>query len=503
MENPMSYDQLLARLADIHNLEQANALLNWDQRTYMPAKGAEARSKQLATLAKLSHEMFVARETQDLLAAAEAEKSASPEDSKERAMLRVVRRNLDKATKVPTALVVALTETASRAEDVWQQARADDSYPAFAPWLEKLLDLKRQYAACVMPGTPIFDALLDDFEEGMTAADLDPLFTTLKRHSVPLVAAIQQRGRKITDEILTQTYDPAAQQVFCTFILKECGFPFDRGRLDTSIHPFCTNFSQNDVRITTRWEPNWLPGALFGCMHEMGHAFYELQINPEYEATPLAGGVSLGVHESQSRLWENLVGRSREFWTRYYPHLQKAFPAQLANRPFDDFYRAINRVTPSLIRVEADEVTYNLHIILRYEMEQALLTQKLSVADAPTAWNEKMQQYLGIVPPTDREGILQDVHWAFGGFGYFPTYSLGNVLAAQLFATAARDLPSLPSDIEAGNFAPLREWLRTHVHQHGKRYQPATLIRLATGKPLSSEAYLHYLTEKFADIYDL
>ncbi len=494
---------LLERLADIHNLDQANALLNWDQRTYMPAKGSEARAKQLATLAKISHQMFVARETQDLLAAAEAGAGVYAPDSAERAMLRVARRNMDKATKVPTALVVALAETASRAEDVWQQARADNTYHTFAPWLDKLLDLKRQYAAAVMPGVPIFDALLDDFEEGMTAADLGPVFEKLKAHGIPLVAAIQSRGKNISNEILTHNYDPAAQQAFCAFILKECGFPFDRGRLDTSVHPFCTNFSQNDVRITTRWEANWLPGALFGCLHEMGHAFYELNISPEYEATPLASGVSLGVHESQSRLWENLVGRSKEFWLRYYPHLQKAFPAQLAGVKLDAFYEAINRVAPSFIRVEADEVTYNLHIILRYEMEQALLTRQLSVKDAPAAWNEKLRQCLGLTPPTDREGILQDVHWAFGGFGYFPTYSLGNVLAAQLFDKANADMPALRADIQAGQFAGLREWLGSRIHQHGKRYQPGALIRQATGRPLATDAYLKYLTEKFTGIYGL
>ncbi len=499
----MSLAPLLARLADIHNLDMANAVLNWDQRTYMPIKGSEPRAKQLATLAKLSHEMFVARETQDLLAAAEGGAWQFAAGSKEQAMLRVVRRSMDKATKVPTALVVAMTETASLAEDVWQVARADNNYAAFAPWLEKLLGLKRQYAAAVMPGTPIFDALLDDFEEGMTSRDVDPLFETLKKHAIPLVANIASKGKKITDEVLTRNYAQPAQEAFCKFILKECGFPADRTRLDTSVHPFCTNFSQNDVRITTRWEADWLPGSLFGCMHEMGHGFYELNIHPEYEGTPLASGVSLGVHESQSRLWENLVGRSREFWIRYYPELQKAFPAQLREVKLDDFYDAINRVSPSLIRVEADEVTYNLHIILRYEMEQALLNQRLSVKDAPAAWNEKLQKYLGIVPPTDREGILQDVHWAFGGFGYFPTYTLGNVLAAQLFESAEAAMPSLHGDIQKGHFAGLLGWLQSNVHQHGKRYVPADLIRQATGKPLTTDAYLKYLTDKFSGIYAL
>lgn len=500
----MSYARLLERLAEIHNLNMANAVLSWDQHTYMPEKSGDTRAKQMATLAKLSHEMFVARETQDLLAAAEAEKPAA--GSKEGAMLRVVRRSLDKATRVPTALVVAMSETATLGELAWQTARAHNDYASFAPWLEKMLELKRQYAAAVMPKTPIFDALLDDYEEGMTSAELDPLFATLKAHSVPLVEAIQSRGKKITEEVLTRGYEVAGQEKFCRYILRECGFPFERGRLDTTVHPFCTNFSRDDVRITTRWEPEWLPGALFGCLHEMGHGFYELGVDAQFEATPLGGGVSLGVHESQSRLWENLVGRSREFWNRYYGDLQKAFPAQLSDVPLEVFHESINCVSPSLIRVEADEVTYNLHIILRYEMETALLNKDLTVADAPAAWNQRMQKYLGITPPTNREGILQDVHWAFGGFGYFPTYTLGNVLAAQLFESASKALPSLRGgggDMEAGHFGGLREWLRVNVHQHGKRYIPRELVVRATGKPLGTEAYLRYLTEKFSGIYGL
>ncbi|HUO07757.1 MAG TPA: carboxypeptidase M32 [Phycisphaerae bacterium] len=493
-------ENLLTRLADIHNLDQSTALLEWDQLVMMPPKGAEARAKQLSTLAKLSHELHVARETQDLLAAAEAEK---PGDEDHKAMLRVARRNLDKAIKVPTSLVVALKETTALAHEVWAKARTDNNYPAFAPWLEKLLHLKRQYAAAIDPRKPIYDVLHDDYEEGMTTATLDPLFATLKNETIPFVAAIQEHADRVSEEPLTRDYDPALQQKFAIDILRACGLPFDRARLDTSVHPFCTNFSPNDVRITTRYEKNWLPGALFGVMHEMGHAFYELNINPAYEHTPLSGGVSLGVHESQSRLWENLVGRSRGFWNRFYPHLQQTFHAQLAATPLDTFYKSINRVKPSFIRVEADEVTYNLHIILRYEMEQELLTQKLSVQDAPQRWNEKMRQSLGITPPTDREGILQDVHWSGGGIGYFPTYSLGNILAAQLFQSAKKDLPSLMPDIQSANFAPLYSWLKTHVHHHGRKYPPAQLIPLATGQPLTTEPYLHYLKTKFSEIYEL
>jgi carboxypeptidase Taq len=491
---------LLIRLADVHNLEQAGAVLNWDQRTYMPTRGAEARAKQLATLAKLSHELFVSHETQDLLAAAEGER---PTEGASRAMLRVARRNMDKSTKVPTSLVVEMTETCAIAEEVWQKARADNDYATFAPWLDRILRLKRQYAAAVAPHKTIYDALLDDYEEGMTTATLDPVFETLKKETIPLVAAIQQQSARVSNEIFKRDYPAASQQAFATQILKDCGFSFDRGRLDVSTHPFCTNFGQNDVRITTRYEAEWLPGALFGCLHEMGHAFYELNINPAFEATPLASGVSLGVHESQSRLWENMVGRSREFWTRYYPLLQQTFPTQLSATPLDTFYRSINRVSPSFIRVEADEVTYNLHIILRYEMEQELLTGKLSVGEAPAAWNAKMKASLGIVPPTDREGILQDVHWSGGGIGYFPTYTLGNILAAQLFEAIGRDLPSLRADIQSAHFTPLYDWLKTHVHQYGKKYPPAELIPLATGKPLTTAPYLDYLNTKFRAVYDL
>jgi carboxypeptidase Taq len=337
----------------------------------------------------------------------------------------------------------------------------------------------------------------------MTADALDPIFQTLKDFTVPFVAKINQRSARVSDDLLKLDYDEKLQESFAIRILKDCGFDFSKGRLDVSAHPFCTNFSPNDVRITTRYQRHWLPSALFGCLHEMGHALYEMNINPAYEATPLASGISLGVHESQSRLWENLVGRSKPFWRRYYADLQKTFPNQLAQVPMDDFYRAINRVSPSLIRVEADEVTYNLHIILRYEMEQDFLEGRITAADAPAAWNAKMQSYFAITPPSDRDGILQDVHWSGGGIGYFPTYSLGNILAAQLFEAAGTAIPNLPAEIERANFAPLLAWLKTNVHQYGKKYPPAELIVRATGRPLTTEPYLRYLRTKFTEVYDL
>mgnify|MGYP001600927217 CR=1 FL=1 len=496
-------DAFLARMADAYHLGMANAVLNWDQRTYMPHGGAEARSRQLGTLAKLEHELVVSTQTQDLLAAAEEARGEHAEDSAQRAMLRVARRGMDKAARVPTDLVVRMTETCALGEEAWAGARADDDYARFAPWLEKIIALKKEYAAAVMPGVPIYDALLDDYEEGMTAAALDPLFAELKRETVPLVAAIQTVSDRVSDELLTRDYDEGAQQEFGRKILTACGFPWDRGRLDASVHPFCTNFSPNDVRITTRYERNWMPGSLFGCLHEMGHAFYELNIDPAYEATPLGGGVSLGIHESQSRLWENMVGRSGEFWERYYPEAQAAFPRQLGSVPRDLFYKAINKVSPSFIRVEADEVTYNLHIILRYEMEQDLLNGRLSVKDAPGAWRQKMRESLGIEPPTNREGILQDVHWSGGGMGYFPTYTLGNILSAQFFEAALAAVPTIRTDLRAGRFSALYEWLRVNVHQHGRRYTPDELVQRATGKPMTLAPYVGYLQSKFKRVYGL
>jgi len=495
---------LKARLADLYNLGMASAVLGWDQRVFMPAGGAESRARQLATLAKLHHEMGVSRETQDLLAAAEAEGAGGGDGaSDDAALLRVARRDLDKAIKVPTSLVVEMTEVCSLAEEIWVKARAENDYASFAPWLERIVGLKRQYAAAIGYQKRIYNALLDDFEEGMTADVLDPLFEELKQAAVELAGAIRAKGQRGRDKILKRACEEAKQEVFSRKVVADCGFDFSRGRLDRTVHPFCTNFSPNDVRITMRYDKNWLPGALFGCLHEMGHAFYEMNIKAEYEGTPLAGGVSLGVHESQSRLWENMVGRSRGFWEHYYPELQRTFPRAFKDVSVDKFYQAINAVAPSLIRVEADEVTYNLHIILRYEMETQLLEGKLSVADAPAAWNAKMKAYLGIEVPSDREGILQDVHWSGGGIGYFPTYSLGNILATQFFEAAVRAKPEIPTDIAGGKFGGLFAWLKENVHQYGRKYPPAELVKRATGETLTTRPYAAYLKRKFGEVYGL
>jgi carboxypeptidase Taq len=490
--------ELKARLAEVHHLEMASAVLGWDQETYMPPGGVEARAETRATLAKLSHQLFTSDETARALQNAEREGAAKENDA---AMLRIARRDFDKATATPAHLVEELSRASSLAHAEWIIAREENDFARFAPHLETLLDLTRQIALARAPHAPIYDTLLDDYEEGLTCAALEPIWAELKAATVPLVANIAAAA-PIDDSILFHDYDPAAQRAFAESVLTDCGFDWNRGRQDTSVHPFCTNFGRGDVRITTRYASDDLQSALFGSMHEMGHALYEQGSPPEFENTVLAGGVSLGVHESQSRLWENLVGRSQPFWSHYYPKLQETFSSQLGSVSPHEFYRAINHVAPSLVRVEADEVTYNLHIILRYEIERELLEGTLAVNDAPAAWNEKMQSYLGLTPPSDREGILQDVHWSHGSFGYFPTYSIGNILSVQLWDKAQQN-SDIANGIVRADYAPLLIWLRETIHQHGRKYPPQELVQRATGAQLTVAPYVSYLQSKFGEIYDL
>jgi len=498
-----SLTALKCRLADVHHLHTAAAVLDWDQQTYMPPGGVEARAEQKAVLSRLAHTLFTADETGALLATSEeAVRGASP-DNDDGALLRVVRRDFDRAVRIPPTLVEEFTRVTALAQEEWAKARAANDYAAFAPWLERILDLERRTAEAIGYADRLYDALLDQYEPGMTSRRLDEVFAELKRDLVPLARAIAERAGSVDASLLHREYDEGTQRTFAEAVLKECGFDFTRGRQDRSVHPFCTHFSQNDVRITTRYDRHFLPQALFGSLHEMGHGLYEQGVAPALEGTLLSNGTSLGVHESQSRLWENLVGRSRGFWRHYYPQLKRAFPSSLTEVSCEAFYRAINRVAPSLIRVEADEVIYNLHIILRYELENELLEGKLTVADAPAAWNARMTEMIGLTPPDDRRGILQDVHWSIGIMGYFPTYSLGNVLSVQLFDAAVAAAPSIPGDIESGRFDTLLSWLREHVHRHGRKYLPEELIKQATGVGLTVQPYVRYLKQKFGDIYGL
>jgi carboxypeptidase Taq len=497
------YQQLKERLAEIGDIHRATALLAWDQQVNMPPAGAEARANQLGTLSKIAHEMHIADETGRLIEAAGSELADAGYDSDEAALLRVARRDHDQARKLPPEFVAEVSHASALAHEVWAKARADNKFEDFAPTLEKMFELARRTAEYLGYTDHIYDALLDRFEPGMKTAQVRAIFDDLKKDLVPLVQAISERLDRVDDSMLHQEFDEDKQRDFSYDVIQKFGYDFQRGRVDRAVHPFEQNFSINDVRITTRYDRNFLNPALFGTMHETGHALYELGIDPALERSPLASGTSLGVHESQSRMWENIVGRSREMWAYFYPELQKTFAAQLGQVSLDTFYRAINRVKPSLIRVEADEVTYNLHIMLRFELEQELLEGKVKVADLPEVWNTRMRAYLGVTPPTDALGVLQDVHWSSMLIGYFATYALGNLISVQLWDKAVADVPDIPGQIEKGEFGGLREWLRQNVHRHGRKYMPDELVKRITGEGIQSRSYMRYLKTKYGEIYGL
>lgn len=497
--------RLKTRLAERHNLEMAARVLGWDQATYMPPGGATPRAEQLATLGSLAHRLLVADETARLLDAAEAEVAAAGLNADDDAacLLRMARRDYTLATRVPTELVEEQARIGALAYDAWAVAHEKNDFPAFAPWLEKSFELARRQAECLGYSEHIYDALLDLYEPGMTAARLTPLFAELRAGIVPLLRAIMARPDAVDDAVLHRPYDAAAQLRFSEEIAHRLGFDAERGRLDLTVHPFCTSFSPADVRLTTRVDPSFLPTAVLGTIHETGHGLYEQNIDSALDGTPLVNAASLGLHESQSRLWENLVGCGRAFWTYFFPLAQQAFPTALGNVEADMFYRALNKVNPATVRIEADEVSYNLHIMLRFELEKDLLAGKLAVRDLPEAWNAASREYLGVTPPNDARGVLQDVHWSSGLIGYFPTYTLGNILSVQLYEAAVRAVPSIPDQIGQGEFSGLLGWLRENVCRHGRKYLPDDLITRATGQPMTAEPYLRYLREKFGALYDV
>lgn len=499
----MAFEKLKGRLAQISDLENAAAVLDWDQQTYMPPGGAQGRAEQRATLATLSHQLFTAEETGTLLDAAVREIGGDSADTDAAALLRVARRDYERAVKLPADLVAQMTRTRALAQEVWTRARPANDFASFAPWLQKTIDLTRSAAACWGYQDRLYDALLEQYEPGATTAQVAAMFGELKPGLVSLAKTIVERGAPIDDALLHRDYDVARQRDLSERLVRAIGYDFTRGRQDTAAHPFCTSFSPDDVRITTRFDPRFIAQALLASVHEAGHGMYEQGCPAALERTPLCGGASMGVHESQSRLWENLVGRSQAFWQHFFPVLKESFPAQLADTDAERFWRALCKVTPSSIRVEADEVTYNLHIMLRFELENDLLEGRLTVADAPLAWNARMAEYLGLTPPDDTHGILQDIHWSLGIMGYFPTYSIGNLLAAQLWEKINADIPELPAQIGRGEFAPLLGWLRDRIHRHGRKYLPGDLIERATGAPLQSHSYLRYLTAKYSELYRL
>lgn len=493
------YPRFVKYIRELSTVHAVEALLDWDQETYMPPRAAAHRADQLELIAGIGHERLIADELGELLAKLEAEKSG---DAVRATNIRETRRQVDRARKLPTALVKELTRAVVLSKEAWVAARKNSDFAAFAPHLQKILDLKREVAERVGWKSEPYDALMDEFEPGAKSAEIQQVFDGLKPELVALVEAIRSAPRQPKLDVLSRDCPVEGQRAFNDRILTAFGFDAGIGRLDVSAHPFCSGITPLDVRLTTRYDAKYVPMSLFGVMHECGHGLYESGFEVEHTGTPMAAAASLGIHESQSRLWENQVGRSRAFWSHFFKPLQEQFPA-LRDVALDDWYFAINNVRPSLIRVEADEVTYGLHIMLRFDLERRMFRGELAVKDVPAAWNAGMKSLLGVTPPSHAEGCLQDIHWSMGIFGYFPTYQLGNLYSAQFFSAARRDLTDLDGQIAAGSFSPLREWLREKIHRQGKRYLASELVRIVTGAELSPRPYLEYLKAKYRPLYGL
>ena len=500
MEKELAELRLL--LAEISDLYNTASLLGWDQQTLMPSGGAEERGFQIGTVRKIAHSLFTSPQIGNLLDKLQPFTESLDPDSDDARLIKKTRRDFEKATRVPPEMVAELAHITSIAHQAWVDARQNNEFARFRPFLQSIIDHRRRYAELFSPYEHVYDALLDIYEPGLKTREVRQIFGELRQPQTNLVREITARPPADTS-FLTLNYDEQKQWDFGISIISQIGYDWNRGRQDKSAHPFTENMGINDVRITTRINPNYLSTALFGTLHEAGHALYEMGVDPGLGRSPLAGGNSLGVHESQSRLWENLVGRSLPFWEYFYPQLQQVFPAQLKEVPLDRFYRGINRVQPSFIRVEADEASYNLHIMLRLEIEIAMIEGSLEVKDLPEAWNTHMQDYLGIVPASDTVGVLQDVHWSSGLIGYFSTYALGNLISVQIWECIQRDIPDLYSQIRLGEFSPLLDWLREKIHRHGAKFEPQELVERATGFRISPAPYIRYLRAKYGELYGL
>jgi carboxypeptidase Taq len=498
-----AYADLIHRAREATVLESCGSVLGWDESTYMPRNGSAYRGEQMALLARLAHEMRTAPVIGELLDAVERSDVVCEPTGNVAANVRELRRAYDRAVKLPADLVEELARVTTRAQQVWRDARKANNFAAFLPHLETIVRLVRRKAEAIGYEEAPYDALLDEFEPGARAAEITCLFADLRAELVPLVAAIAESGRHPRRDILEREYPVERQRVFAESAAAAIGFDFDAGRLDESAHPFCSAFGPGDCRLTTRYNARRFNEAFFGVLHEAGHGLYEQGLPAAHHGTPLGTYASLGIHESQSRLWENQVGRGRAFWEHFYPRLRQTFPAALRDVTADDWLFAVNDVRASFIRVEADEATYNLHILLRFELELAVVAGGLAPADVPGAWNETFAKLLGLTPPDDARGCLQDIHWSFGGLGYFPTYTLGNLYAAQFMAAARADLPGLDEDFCRGEFGRLKGWLNADVHTAGQRWRPGELCRRVTGKPLGHRPLVEYLRGKYATLYGL
>ena len=497
-----AYEELVSLTKEAATLEAVSSLLGWDQRTYMPRDANETRANQLSLIAGIYHKRITDPCIGELLAELEQSELAKG-DTPESANIREIRDKYDKMTKLPQKLVEELSRVCSLAETEWQEARKFRDWKRFQPWLEKVLDLTKQVAEALgYKGEP-YDALLDQYEPGATAAEIVEVFKNLRGELVELIGKIKDAPKRPDVTIVERAYNVELQRIFGETVAAAQGFSFNAGRLDVTTHPFCTGMGPGDTRVTTRYNPNRLNDALFGIMHEVGHALYDMGLDKNYYGTPMGEFVSLGIHESQSRMWENQVGRSKQFWVYFFPQLQRVFRESLDGVKLDDFYAAVNDVRPSYIRVEADEATYNLHILLRFELERAMIMGELKPADIPGEWNKRFKNYFGIEVDHDSHGCLQDVHWSGGMIGYFPTYTLGNLYSAQFFAKAKADMPNLTAQFERGDFSQLLHWLRENIHKHGKRYRARQLVQRVTGQPLSHKPLMTYLYTKYGEIYGI
>jgi len=503
-------EPLTIRLLEIQRINSAASVLSWDQETYMPGGGGAARAEQIAVLQGLAHQKLVSPDIEKLLSqwvdpttGHASDQPGDLWDEPSRSLLREVWRDFSRAKKLPSDFVTTLSRECSLAQQVWTKAKEQNAFALFLPNLRTVLSLKREEAQYLGYTDSPYNALLDVYEPGSTIAALQPIFAQLKARLVPLLRRITESHVRIDDSILRHSYDQTRQLEFGRLVLTAMGYDFERGRLDLSSHPFTTSFHPTDVRVTTRVFEHELQSCLFSCIHEGGHGLYDQGLDQRYFGTPLGDSVSLGIHESQSRLWENCVGRSRPFWRFFYPILQQTFPDQLRSVDAERFYAAINCVKPSFIRVEADELTYNLHIMLRFEIEQDLVEGKVQPEDLPALWNRKMEEYLGITPTSDAEGVLQDVHWSFGAFGYFPTYTLGNLYSVQFFEQAKLEIPGLEESIAAGELLGLRRWLEQKIHRWGRMFTPDHLARRVTGNAISPDPFLSYVEKKYGEIYQL
>lgn len=494
--------KLKTLLGEVSDLNSISGLLGWDQQVNMPAGAAELRGQQLATLGTIAHEKFTSSVIGGLLDELKKWAEGLDPDSDEARLIKVTAHDYDKQTKVPSEFIAEFAQITAVAQQAWAEARASSNFIVFQPHLEKILDLNHRYVSFFPPADHPYDTLLDNFEPGIKTAEVKAIFEALRPQQVELIQAIAARPQ-VDDSFLHLSYDQQKQWDFGVETATAFGFDWNRGRQDKSTHPFSQSMGIYDVRITTRFEEGLGASAFFSTAHETGHAMYEQGISPIWSRTPIESGASLAIHESQSRMWENIVGRSLPFWEHFYPRFQHLFPEQLGNVRLDTFYKGINKVERSLIRVEADEATYNLHIMLRLELEIAMIEGKIAVKDLPEAWNSRMHDYLGITPPNDAQGVLQDIHWSGGAFGYFSTYALGNLISAQLIEKFRTLQPDFDDQMRHGNFSNLLSWLRSEIHQYGRKYEPQELVRRVTGSPIDPAPYVSYLKTKYSQIYGL